>query len=60
MPRPDFGEILAAAAAIVDDEQARPCNRRCRQRGHCAFRLTDPPGHFCREGRPPRRGELNT
>ncbi|MEK6439966.1 hypothetical protein [Pseudonocardia sp. T1-2H] len=51
----DVAALRRAAAAKQDT--IGPCNRRCRERGECAFGRSDPPGSYCRERRPPRRGE---
>jgi hypothetical protein len=53
-----LAEILAAAD-VIQVRPPGPCNRRCRERGHCAFRVADPPG-FCRERKPPVRAEIRT
>ncbi|NMH99573.1 hypothetical protein [Pseudonocardia acidicola] len=51
----DVAALRKLAAAKQD--APGPCNRRCRERGECAFGRSDPPGTYCRERRPPRRGE---
>jgi hypothetical protein len=50
----DLAGLRAAAqvkAASVDTPG--PCNRRCRDRGECAFGRSEVPGSYCR-GRPER------
>ncbi|WP_214366575.1 hypothetical protein [Pseudonocardia sp. H11422] len=52
----DVAALRTLAAAKQDT--VGPCNRRCRERGECAFGRSDPPGTYCRERRPPRRAEM--
>lgn len=45
----DISELRAAAEAkVAGTEPPGPCNRRCRDRGECAFGRAEENGKFCR------------
>ncbi|RBY85999.1 hypothetical protein [Blastococcus sp. TF02A-26] len=46
-----MGFDLAAVKALAADKQTSvsPCNRRCEERGTCAFGRNEPPGCWCRQ-----------
>jgi hypothetical protein len=50
---------LASVRALAAEKAAKvgPCNRRCQQRGECAFGRAESQGCYCRERRPPCRAE---